>query len=118
MSDDSRIYAALSYVCFVLSGIVVYVVREKDAYARFHAMQSMLFTVALFILSFILGAFQLTLHFIPFIGGVFGLLLSLIGLFISLVVVAAWIILMYKAYSGERYKLPVIGDMAEKMAGR
>jgi uncharacterized membrane protein len=118
MADDSRIYAALSYVCFVLSGIVVYMIRDKDPYARFHAMQSMLFTVALFVLSFVLGALQLVVHYIPVIGGVFGLLLSLVSLFISLVVVAAWLVLMYKAYSGERYKLPMIGDMAASMAGK
>ena len=118
MSDDSRIYAALSYVCFVLSGMVVYMIREKDPYARFHAMQSMLFTVALFIFSFIIGAIQLSLVFVPFLRGILGLLLSLVGIFAVLVVVALWLVMMYKAYSGERYKLPFIGELASSMASK
>ena len=42
-----------------------------------------------------------------------GLIKDLIGL-LSLVL---WILLMVKAYKGERFKLPIVGDMAEKYAG-
>jgi uncharacterized membrane protein len=116
MPDDSRIYAAGAYLCFVLSGIFVYIVREKDAYSRFHAMQSMLFTAALFIVSFILGAIQLTVRLIPGAGSVLGLLIGLAGLFVALAAVALWLALMFKAYSGERYRLPFIGELAARMA--
>ncbi len=117
MNEESRIYAALSYLCFVLSGIAVYIIRDKDPYDRFHAMQSMLLTVVLFVLSFVIGALQVLFAFIPVAGRILSLLLSLAALFISLAVVAIWLALMYKAYVGERYKLPRIGELAEKMAG-
>jgi uncharacterized membrane protein len=50
---------------------------------------------------------NIILHFIPFIGWV---LIPILGV-ITLIV---WILLMVKAYQGEYYKLPVIGDMAEQ----
>ncbi len=118
MDEESRVWAALSYVCFVLSGIAIYIIRDKDSYDRFHAMQSMLFTVVLFALSFIIGALQIVFHFIPLAGGILSMLLSLVALFISLAVVAVWLALMYKAYMGERYKLPLIGDAAASMSGK
>jgi uncharacterized membrane protein len=47
------------------------------------------------------------LWWIPFVGWILGTVLSLLGLVL-------WIILMVKAYQGERFKLPIAGDIAEK----
>ncbi len=117
MDEQSRIYAALAYLLFVLSGIAVYIIRDKDGYDRFHAMQSMLLTVALFALSFIIGALQIIFAFIPVAGRILSLLLSLVALLISLGVLAVWLAMMFKAYKGEKYKLPYLGDLAAKMSG-
>lgn len=54
---------------------------------------------------------SLVLGFIPFIGWILGLLVGPAALIL-------WILLMYKAYSGEMYKLPTIGDIAEKQLGK
>jgi uncharacterized membrane protein len=40
----------------------------------------------------------------------------MISLLISIVIFLAWLFLMYKAYTGEKFKVPVIGDIAEKQA--
>jgi uncharacterized membrane protein len=47
------------------------------------------------------------LRFIPIIGWVIGMLLSLTALIL-------WIILMIKAFQGEKFKLPIVGDIAEQ----
>ena len=66
-------------------------------------MQSLATFLGLFIVSLVLG-------FIPFLG-------ILINLLIWPLSVVLWIVLMVKAYKGERYKLPVVGDFVEKQLG-
>jgi uncharacterized membrane protein len=46
---------------------------------------------------------------IPFIGGIFSLLLGLIGFVV-------WIVCIFKAYKGEWFKLPIVGDIAEEQS--
>lgn len=90
----------LCYLLGFVTGIVFLIIEKENKFVRFHAMQSIFVFAGLFILNIILG-------FIPFIGWLLGVLLSILGLIL-------WILLMYKAYSGEMYKLPVVGDMAEQ----
>ncbi|MBN2059471.1 MAG: DUF4870 domain-containing protein [Deltaproteobacteria bacterium] len=94
------IAALLSYVLGFITGIIFYILEKENKFVRFHAMQSIVVFGALFILQIILG-------FIPFIGWV---LIPLVWI-ASLIL---WIILMIKAYHGEYFKLPYVGDMAEK----
>lgn len=89
--------AALSYVFGWLSGIVLFLI-EKDSYVRFHAMQS--------IITF--GLLSVAMM-VPVIGWVISPLLMILAFVL-------WIILIIKAYQGEKYKLPVVGDFAEKQA--
>ena len=99
--------AALSYVLGPVTGIVFYVL-EKEPYVRFHAMQS----------TIVFGAFILlyvVFSIVPVIGWIVGLILSPI---ISLISFVLWIVLMWKAYSGEKYKLPYFGDLAEKQLAK
>ncbi|MDE2312274.1 MAG: DUF4870 domain-containing protein [Patescibacteria group bacterium] len=93
--------AALSYVLGFITGIYFYV-TSKDAYVRFHAMQSTVLSVALIVLSIILG-------YVPVLGALLSPLISLGTLILV-------IVLIIKAYHGEKYKLPYIGDFAEKKA--
>ena len=67
-------------------------------------MQSLVTFLALFIISTVIG-------FIPVLGILVGLVLWPLG-------VVLWIVLMVKAYKGERYKLPVVGDFVEKQLSK
>jgi uncharacterized membrane protein len=69
---------------------------------RFHAYQSVAVFGALTVLSVIAGL-------IPVIG-------PLIGFLVGPVWLILWILLMVKAYQGERFKLPLAGDWAEQQA--
>jgi len=95
-----NVAALLSYLLGVITGIVFYIIEKDNKFVRFHAMQSIITFGALFVLQIILG-------FIPVIGWT---LLPLVAL-ASLIL---WILLMIKAYQGELFKLPIIGDIAEK----
>ena len=100
---DPNLAGLLTYVLGFISGLVFLVVEKKSAYVRFHAYQSTIAFLAIWITSIILG-------FIPLIGGLLGVALSLASLVL-------WVVLMMKAFQGERFKLPILGDMAEERAG-
>ena len=106
---DENLEGALCYLLLWVSGIVFFVVENNNKFVRFHAMQSILVFLPLSILAWIFG-------------GAFGLFWYGSGLFffwwiswiIWVFVVILWLILMLKAYQGEKFKLPIVGDIAEK----
>ncbi len=78
----------------------MFLLIEKDnKFVRFHAMQSVVAFVPITIASVVFG-------FIPVVGGILNLLLSLISLVL-------WLVLMYQAFQGNYFKLPKAGDYAE-----
>jgi uncharacterized membrane protein len=104
---EPNLAGALSYLCGWVTGLVFYLMEKENNFVRFHAMQSIIVSAAftvLFIACAILGN-------IPVIGWLFYLVgYPVVGL-VSFIV---WILLMVKAYQGERYRLPVVGELAEK----
>ncbi len=80
---------------------------------RFHAAQSILFSGSMIVLWIILTILQFVILSISVsLGSIFSLLTMLLGL----AVFVLWVVLLIKGYSGEKWKLPVIGDIAERMA--
>jgi uncharacterized membrane protein len=100
----------LAYVT-IIPAIVFLVVEpyNKSRFVRFHSFQSIFFGVAWTALWIVLN---IVAH-IPFLGFLTILIWPLVGL-AGLVI---WIILLLKANQGLMFKLPVIGDLAEKQAG-
>ena len=94
----------LCYVLVWVTGFVFLLLEQKNAFVRFHALQSLVTFLALFVISAVIGV-------IPVLGILVGLVLWPLG-------VVLWVILMVKAYKGERYKLPVIGDFVEQQLGK
>ncbi|HSB47708.1 MAG TPA: hypothetical protein VLD37_06880 [Candidatus Bilamarchaeum sp.] len=90
--------------------------RKNDAYAKFHAMQSILLTVALVVLSVLIGIGARVLDALPFLGWIAGLVLFALAALLNLAVFLLWLYLMWKAYAGEKWMLPLIGAEADKMA--
>lgn len=96
---------------FTIIPAIIFLVMEpynKNRFIRFHAFQCLFFAVAWTVLWIALSIFA---H-IPFLGWLSILMWPLIGLAGFIV----WIILVIKANQGQMYKLPFIGDMAEKQA--
>lgn len=99
----------LAYVTIIPS--IIFLVIEpynKNRFIRFHSFQNIFFWIAWIILSIALGI----IGQIPVLGWMTLFLWPIIGLAGFIV----WLVLMLKAYQGQMYKLPVIGDMAEKQA--
>jgi len=110
---DENVAGALAYILGLLSGLFFYVTEEDNEFVRFHAMQSILFSLVAFVGIWILNMILFSVFFSPTGFGAFGAISLVINL-VSLASVGAWIFLMFKAYNGERYKLPVLGDFAEQ----
>ena len=92
--------AALSYVLGFITGIYFWVTEKENKFVRFHAMQSLLSSVAVIIINRILV-------YTP----------SLISGLFSLAVFIVWLMLIYKAYNNETWELPVIGGIAKQQIG-
>lgn len=88
----------LSYIFII--GIVFLFIEKENRFIRFHALQSIFLTIAVFLASVVLG-------FIPIIGWVANLLLGPLAF-------ALVIFMMVQAYQGKFYKLPFIGELVEK----
>jgi len=99
---EENIAGLLCYVLGFITGIVFLLLEKENTFVRFHAIQSIITFGGFFIVN-------LFLSLIPFLGWVLGLLVSLLS-------IVVWIICMIKAYQGEMFKLPVIGEIAAKQA--
>ena len=119
---DSNVGALLCYilnfVCYlgIVYSIIVLVTDKTNKLPRFHAVQSLVLTVSLVVLMIVLyiamfiGVFVDAAIGLPIISGIAGLIM----LVISLAALVFMIIAAVKAYGGELYKIPVIGNLAEK----
>jgi len=108
MTDN--VAGMLAYVTIIPA--IIFLLLEpynKSRFVRFHAWQSIFFTVAWWVLWI---GLQILVH-IPLLGFLTLLVWPLVGLGGFIV----WIILLLKANQGQMFKLPVIGDLAEKQAG-
>lgn len=107
-----NVAGALAYVLGPISAAFFLVVEKQSRFVRFHAMQSLLVSVVLIILNFALNILHAILVRIPLIGWLMSLGLALVVGLASLVL---WLALMYAAYRGQEWELPVIGREARKL---
>lgn len=107
---DQNIEGALCYLLAWLTGIVFYILEDDNEFVKFHAMQSIIVFLPLTILSMILGGF---FGFVYFWGA--WAFLVWISWLLWIITVILWLILMLKAFTGEKFKVPIAGDIAENM---
>ena len=102
-------------LCYVLGWVtgLIFLFIDKRPFVRFHAAQSVVVFGALTIIYIILGQFFVATIFSG--GWAF---FSLVFTLFRLAMLVLWILLMVKAYQGQRYKLPLAGDFAESLAGK
>ena len=96
---DENVAGFFCYLLGFITGIVFLAVEKESRFVKFHARQSTIAFLGLFVIILLIG-------WIP----VIGLLVYPIWIF-SLIL---WLILMVKALRGEKYMLPIVGKMAEE----
>ncbi len=109
-----NIASLLCYICMPITSIIFLIIEKENADVRFHAWQGTAFGVgyvvliiALEILAAIMGA----------IASVLGIIIGFFVPIIGLAAFVVWIVCLIKAYQGERWRIPVVGDFAAKKAG-
>jgi len=91
---------ALAYVLGPITG-VIFLILEKDPFVKFHAMQSIVVFVTLFVLQWILGLTIILLILVPLVG---------------IIAFILWLMCIYKAWMGEEWEVPVLGKFARQLA--
>jgi len=115
MGMDANVAAGLSYLFSIVGGLIFYFGEKQNRFVRFHAMQSILFN-AFWIVLFIVFFFVQSILYATVILSPLALVLTCLTFLLPFAVLVLWIILMVYAFQGKYFKLPVIGDYAEKYA--
>lgn len=123
---DGNVAAALGYPIGIIA-IISLIMEKENRFVKFHALQSILLHVAIIVVGIALGIVFMILGIIlgvaaaaaqssavGGIGGIFGLLSMLIWLVIIVAYVGGLIMGAVKAYQGQMFKMPILGNMAEK----
>ena len=108
----------LCYAVGWITGIIFFVI-DKRPFVRFHAAQSIVLFGGLHVLIIAMTIFTGGGFLFGGYGelGGFGLMLMLVWV-LDLAAFVLWILLMVKAYQGEKFQLPVIGGIAQSLAGK
>ena len=109
-----RLMGALAYITFLPALVLLGMEpHKKNRFIRFHSFQSIFLTIAVLIAWILLKLAFVVLSLIPILGHFVTLLtvmLALLGFPIL------WVVLVVKALQGEVFKLPYLGDLAQKQA--
>ncbi len=124
LNMEENVASALCYVLVWLTGIIFFFVEKKSKTVKFHAMQSILTFLPLTIIGWVVG--WLGTPSVSWSGGGYwgysynpGIpALIYLSWAIYAVTIILWILLIFKAYSGEKFKVPIIGNIAEKQANK
>lgn len=91
--------AALSYVLGPISG-VAFLLLEKDPFVRFHAMQSIVVSIAALVVNTLLVATLILAFFVPLL---------------NIAEFVLWLWLIYQAWQGKEWEVPFLGKIARQL---
>ena len=111
-----RIEGALCYVLWFISGIIILIIEKDNKFVRFHALQSIATFLPLYIIVSQIEKI-ISMPTMVFQMNVFGMLIYMVLLSVLWTLIGIlWLLLIYKTTKGEKYKLPIVGRIAEKYA--
>ena len=119
-ADSGMAENVAGLLCYVLGWVtgIIFLLIDKRPYVRFHAAQSIVVFGGLFLIRIAVGIFFGFGAGLMMGGwGAFGMGAALYSL-ISLVGFILWILLMVKAYQGEKFQVPGAAGIAESLAGK
>lgn len=103
---DENIEALLAYTGFFITGMIFLVIEKENKFVRFHALQSTIVFLGFFGVHILLTP----ILYIPIIRYPVYLFLY----FLNILALITWLLCMYKAYQNQLFKLPIVGNIAEK----
>jgi uncharacterized membrane protein len=100
---EANLAGMLCYAVGWVTGLIFFILEKDSKFVKFHAMQSIVVWLGLTVIWW-------ALMMVP--------LMWLLSPFLFLAGVVLWILLMVKAYNGEKFKMPFAGDIAEQQASK
>jgi len=118
---DENIAALLSYIFGWLSGLIFFLIEKDSRLVRFHAMQSLLLNVVAIIIGIAIWVVTVVMWLVSTqISGIVSALVSLVATLVWVVfgiaILVAAVMCLIKAYQSQYFKLPIIGNFAEKFS--
>ncbi len=107
LAPAERAAAAVAYLTFVAGAVILFLPAfQNNRFVRFHAWQSILLWGVFFVLT--IAALFLSNVAVAMVFLLFGILASLAMLFL-------WVVLSLKAWEGERFEVPLFGELAARL---
>jgi uncharacterized membrane protein len=118
---DDNVAALLSYVFGWISGLIFFLIEKDSRLVRFHAMQSLLFNVTVGVVLVVLWVaffviFLVSTQLPGIVSTLVSLIATLLWIVVGIAIVVGWVMCLIKAYQREYFKLPIIGNFAEKFS--
>ncbi len=119
---DGNLAAALGYPIGIL-GLINFIIEKDNRFVKFHGIQSVLYSVGLGVVFTAIWIVMVIIGVIfSMISDTLGVLIwglfSLLGLALFVLWIGGLLFFAYKAYQGQMFKLPIIGNLAEKLANK
>jgi uncharacterized membrane protein len=116
---DANVAAALGYIIGIL-GLINFLIEKESKFVKFHGIQSVLYSVSIGVVFtvvwIVLFVFSLILSTVSdVLGMIMGLITGLLFFAFFIAMLGGLIYAAYKAYQGQMFKLPIVGNFAEKI---
>jgi uncharacterized membrane protein len=112
---EPRLAAVLSYTAWWLSGLVFFVIEQRHRGVRFHAAQSIILFGGLSVLIALLSVLSVGMLVVS-AGAFQAARIVVSGVWIA--AVAIWLVLMFRTFKGETWRVPFVGDLAGRLVGK
>ncbi len=112
---DPRLAALLCYTAWWLSGLIFLFIEQQHRTVRFHAAQSLVLFGGLSIIIAVLSFVSVAMLMVS--GGAFQAARVVVYV-VWIGAVGLWLVLMYRTYHGETWRVPLAGDLAARIAAR
>lgn len=116
---DANLAAAIGYPIGIL-GLINFLIDKENKFVKFHGIQSVLYSVGISIVFTVVWLVLMILAFAlaavsEVLGALMGILMTLLFLAFFLAIMGGLFYAAYKAYQGQMFKLPIVGNIAEKI---
>ena len=112
---DPRLSALLCYTAWWVSGLIFLIIEQQHRTVRFHAAQALVLFGGLSVLIAVLSVMSVGMLMVS--GGAFQAARVLVYL-VWIAAVGIWLVLMYRTYNGQTWRVPLASAVAAKIAAR
>ena len=109
---QENVAGLLCYIAGWISGLI-FLLIDRRPFVRFHAVQSIGLNIGIVVIYMAVAFSFVMLHFLHL-----GFLALAVYPLLGVAILVVWVFMMYKAYQHEKFLLPIIGNIAEGMAGK